>query len=229
MFNPRLPGRLQVKLLLLAFIAGLPALALLFWFGLDDREHALGRASEQLGGVARLAGLDQERRMEGVRHTVKLLSRVPELRGGSAKTCASLLNELRDRQSGFYDLGVFNADGSLRCSAMPLPVAVSVADRAWFRRAVDTRQLTISGYILSRLSGRHTLQFAAPLYDLSDQLNGVVFASWELTSHEKSLADLKLDAGTRLSLADPDGIVLGSYPANPAAMAGRPPVRQLSG
>ena len=51
-----------------------------------------------------------------------------------------------------------------------------------------------------------------------DKVSGAVFTSRELTSLEKSLSDLKRASGIRLILADRNGIVLGSSPANPAAI-----------
>ncbi|MEO8103699.1 MAG: PAS domain S-box protein [Betaproteobacteria bacterium] len=209
------PARLQVKLLLLAFVASLPAFGLLFWDGISDRERAIEGASDGIARVARLASLDQEKRLEGARHTVNLLSRVPTLRGGSAKACAELLADLQYRQSTLFNQGVINIDGNLRCSALPVAATGNVADRPWFRRAIDTQQFTVSGYLSSRLSGQQIQLFAVPLYDMSDEVSGVVFATWELTSREKSLSDLQLDPGIRLILADRSGVVLGSSPANP--------------
>ena len=218
MLNALRVGRLQVKLLWLVFIASLPAFVVLFWVGLIDHEQSTERATSELASIGHLVRSDQQKQLESVRHTLTLLSRVPVLRAGNAKACSSLLEDLQNRQSLFYNLGVFNVDGSPRCSAIPLSGVGSVADTPWFRRALETRQFTVSGYVFDRPPGLHTLQFAIPLYDLSDQVSGIVFASWELTSHEQSLAALKLDAGNHLVLADRTGVVLSSYPASPASI-----------
>ena len=211
-------GRLQVKLVWLVLISSLPAFVLLFWFGLMDREHAMERANEELASAAQLAGVDQEKRLEAVRHSLVLLSRLRALRGGDIQTCSSLLEDLRYRQSLFYNLGVFNTDGRLQCSAISLPTVANVSNSAWFRRTLETQQFTASGYVLSRLSGLHTMQFAVPLYDISDHVSGVVFGSWELMAHNKSLAGLRLGADKRLILVDRSGVILGSLPSNPLAI-----------
>ena len=214
MLKSLLSNRLQGKLLSLVFVASLPAFALLFWVGVDDREGAIQTANAELAGIAHLVALDQEKQIEGVRQTVKLLSRLRELRGGSAKVCASQVEDLR-AQTNLFNIGVINIDGTLRCGALSANSTANVADQPWFRRALGSRQFSASGYISSRVPGRQILIFAVPIDDLSDELTGVVFASWELSAHEKSLSDLRLARGARLTLVDPSGMVLGSYPANP--------------
>ncbi len=52
--------------------------------------------------------------------------------------------------------------GRVRCSALPLDRAVSLADRPYFQRAVSEGRSQVSNYFVDRLTGKGTLLMAIP-------------------------------------------------------------------
>ncbi len=55
------------------------------------------------------------------------------------------------------------ADGIVFCSGLPMTGQVYVGDRAYFRRARETRDFAIGDYQIGRITGKATLNFGHPV------------------------------------------------------------------
>lgn len=218
-------GGLQVKLLLLVQAASLPALFLLFWLVVQDRESAIESAKADLAETAHVASLNRERYFEGAQQVLRTISRTPALQDGSPERCTEYLRDLQGRVSALFDFSVVDLDGNLRCNALFEGGRGNVSDRLFFRRARDHLEFTVSPYTTGRFSGRKNLQFGYPLFDRSNAQNivGVVFASLDLAAHEQTLADLISDRSATLAFTDRNGVILGSYPPAPEKIGTRLP------
>ena len=223
-------GGLQVKLLLLVQAASLPALFLLFWLVVQDRESAIVSAKADLAKTAHVASLNRERYFEGAQQVLRTISRTPALQDGSPERCTEYLRDLQGRVSALFDFGVVDLDGNLRCNALFEGVRGNVSDRLFFRRARDHLEFTVSPYTTGRFSGRKNLQFGYPLFDRGNVQNivGVIFASLDLTAHEQTLADLIPAQSATLTFTDRSGIILGSYPPAPEKIGTRLPIRNAA-
>ena len=217
MLNTFRTGRLQIKLLLLVLLASLPAFLLLFMLVVQEREASLDAVRVDLARVARLASLDRERHLEGAQQVLRAISLTPSLQYSDVPRCTEYLRGLVGGISVFFNFGVFNLDGNLRCNALFAGTEINVIDRPFFRSARDKREFSVSSYRHGQLSARKTILFGHPLLDRTEprQVIGVVFASLDLAELEQSLAAIVPGSAARLVFTDDDGIILASFPPAP--------------
>lgn len=160
--------------------------------------------------------LDDTRRLLG--------SAADELRHrrGPLDRLSSHFRELIDQNPRFVNLGFATLDGEIRASAFPLHRPVSIADRSYFRDALENGKLSIGLYQTGRVTSLATLNLGLPVMDRDGRPLGVVFAaidlSW-LNSRSSQLA-AELPSGSTMMEIDSRGVVLVRYPL-PEGWVGR--------
>jgi diguanylate cyclase len=214
------PTRLRVRLMLLVLLAVIPAAGLLL-YGLDQhRGVAAQKAREEALRAVRIAAASHERLIEGARQMLVLLAQLPEIRTKDPGACSAFLAGILTRYPQYANLGVIRPDGSVHCSALPMAATVNVADRLYFRRALESRDFAIGEYQIGRITGKATVNFGQPVIDGAGETRAVVFAALDLGWLAEYAAQLALPRDAALSLVDRNGVVLVHHP-EPGAWTGK--------
>ncbi|MFP5213941.1 MAG: PAS domain S-box protein, partial [Acidobacteriota bacterium] len=150
----RLPfDRLRARLLLLVLLAILPALGLMLYTGLEHRRLAAEHAKEEAMRLVRIVSVNEKHLIEGTHQMLAGLSHVSEVRGGDA--CEPFLAGMLAKYPQYINLGVADGEGNVTCSALPLQAgSVNIADRAYFRKAVESGGFAIGSYQTDRIALR---------------------------------------------------------------------------
>ena len=209
---------LRARFVVLVFLAVLPALGLLLYTASDQRRLAVSEAEQELVRLARLASADQGRLIEGTRQFLVVLARLPEVRAADP-ACAAFLADLLARFPFYANLGTIAPDGALVCSAVPPPEPTNLADRAYFRNAIETQDFAIGEYQIGRITGKATLNAGYPIL-AADRVEGVVFAALDLAWLNQFAAQARLPPESVLTVLDRRGTVLIRYP-DPEPWVGR--------
>ncbi|MBX3652076.1 MAG: EAL domain-containing protein [Burkholderiales bacterium] len=206
------PTSLRFALLCLVALAIIPAYALLGYSAFELRErigHETLRNAEQLTGtVAR----EQERVFREARELSRILSGHPSIISPSkTRDCAEFLTGIHRTMPRYGNIGVAARDGDIHCSAVKLPSRVNVADRLYFRYAMETGQFAVGDYVKGRVTGRPAITVAHPVAG-----DGVVFIAIDLQWLNELLRNADLPEGSSVRVIDRDGTVLAAYPDDSA-------------
>lgn len=172
---------LRVRLLLLVLLAVIPAFALILYSGREERRHRATEVEEEALRLARLVSVEHKHLVDGSRELLLALSRFPPVRQADAAGCTALFADLLKRYPRYANLGASDAEGKVFCSALPLRGPVSIADRAFFRRALEARDFAVGEYQIGRITGKASLNFGSPVLESAGRVRGVVFAALDLT------------------------------------------------
>jgi diguanylate cyclase (GGDEF)-like protein len=206
-------SRLHTRLLFVILIAVAPAFGIIALNSFEQHAAALADARRQALELARSVAARERDAMALSRRLLESLAHAPELGGQvAAGACGGLLAELHKIYPYYVDMLVARSDGGVRCSANPLPHDVNVADRAYFRHAVQTRALAIGDYQVSRITGKPTVLVALPLLDDASQPRGIVALGLEFAWLRDHLDDLKLAGESIVTVVDNRGTVLARIP-----------------
>ncbi len=218
----RVPLRssLRVRLCLLVAACMTPAIVAIVLLGEWQARLAVDNLRQQLALLARMASAEHEAGVEGARQTLLLLSHLPQVRGGSAETCNPILSDLLAREDRYANFGVCDERGAVLASAVSVPPGVNLADRTWFRRAVETRGFSIGDYQVGRITGKPTINFGMPVLDEAGQVKRVVFAALSLSWLQGRAHEINLPSDVVLIAMDRGGTVLARYP-DPEQWVGR--------
>ena len=212
--NGRTPlfARLRVRLLVLVLLAILPALGLVLFTGLEQREDARRDAEASARRVVKLAAASQKQHLEATRQLLGTLAQLPQVRPGRAEECQALFTNLLQLHPIYANLGALDAEGKVFASALPARRGLELGDRAYFNLARDTGKFAVGEFQVGRISGVPTLSMAQPLKE-NGRFLGVVFAALDLKWFHQLAGRSDLPEGATLTLIDRKGIVLVRYQA----------------
>ena len=212
---------LRVRLILLVFIAIVPALILILHNAKRDRDVSAERIQEDAQRIVEIAASRQTRFIDSARQLLAVLAELPEVAWGDSAGCNRFVKGLTDRYSVYGNLGRIDAEGNLVCSAIGFSGTLNLADRSYFRRAKDSKDFAIGDYQIGKVTNRGSVDFGYPILNRSGQVEGVIYAALDLTWLTHLAAEARLPEGASLSILDSQGTILARFP-DPERWAGKP-------
>jgi signal transduction histidine kinase len=203
---------LRVRLIQLVLLALLPALALIIYSAREQRRDAAVAAENQALRLARILSASHQRLIDSTGHLLVALARIPEIRSGDRAGCIRLLSDLIQQYPPYSNLAVADGNGDLICQAQSSEIATNVADKEYFRRAIEERKLSIGEYQIGPLSAGAGLHIGYPIIDAAGRIAGVVFAAVDLAWFKHIISAAELPNGSTLTLYDRRGRVLARHP-----------------
>ena len=201
---------LRFRLILLVFLAVLPALGVILYSGLEQRRLAVDEAQKDRPGPGharlRLPGAG------GGGSPANAVHPVGTSYGASAGWCGlfgPVCQDLGEAEDVRQYFGHQPARYSLR--QRPTATPSPQLGRSHFEQALQTRDFAIGEYGIGRASGKPTIHFAYPVID-HGVVQGVVSASIDLNYLNTLVAKTDLPAGAMLTVIDRDGIILARHP-----------------
>ena len=203
---------LRFRLILLVFLAVLPALGVILYSGLEQRRLAAEAAQKDVLDMVHHASLYQERVVEGVRQMLFTLAELPAVRQQDGAVASAIFARILAKQKIYGNISAVDRQGKVFASARPQPgPAASDAGRSHFELALKTRDFAIGEFGIGRTSGKPTLHFAYPVID-HGVVQGVVSVSVILDYLNTLVARTQMPAGSMLTIIDRDGTILARYP-----------------
>lgn len=204
---------LRVRILLLVLFALIPAIGVIAYTAIEQRQQAATNAEQTALDLVRLVEHDQQRLISTTRHLLISFSKLAEVRDPrSAAACSRLLGELRKPYPYYANFAVAIPAGDLYCSALPLTRPVNAADHAFFQRTIKSRDFGVGNYQLGRVTGIHQLNVGQAILDTKGNLLAVVWAAIDLKWINELLTSIKLPPDSKVTVMDSGGTVLASYP-----------------
>ncbi len=204
---------LRARLLLLVFLAIVPAIALVLYTAAEDRRREGEHAREKALGLVRTITRDQAHAMESARQILITLGQLPDVRRRDGAACSRVLAGVWKQYPRYANLGAVAPDGTVFCSAVPMgEERRNASDNRWFRQAAQERGLVVSGFHFGGITGKAVLTTAYPVVNGRGELQAVLFASLDLVWLNRIVAEAELPPGSVLAVIDPFGTILAHFP-----------------
>ena len=217
----KLFSRLNIRLLILLVVSAIPAFAIILYSSNEQRDLAVAAAEKQSLAVVRGITARQHALMKQSHALLEGLAYDPELRQTIRKrSCGSLLLRKRGLLAHYMDFFAADLGGNIICSANPVAVGIKVGDRAYFKRAVDSRDFSIGDYQISRITGKSTIILAHPVLDEWGGVEAVIAIGLDLDWLGDLISGSALPPGSILTLVDGAGTILARTP-DPEGWVGR--------
>lgn len=208
----QLSSGLRTRIFLIVLIAIAPVVILTFYLGLNHRETEMQRAQDELARLAELAALQQQQLTQNTQLFLEVLARTPFVRSGDMAACSAFLADILKYQTAYANFGMIDANGIIRCSALPLTKAVNTSDRRYFRDALAARGFSVGEAQIGRVTGKATLNFGHAVLEDNGAVRGVVFAALDLNWLQKFSHEATLPADSAMLVIDHTGTLLAHYP-----------------
>jgi len=203
---------LRSRLLVVVLVAVLPAFALALYTNLEHRRAAVAVAQEEALRIARIAASEQNDVFQDAQRVAFTLAHLPAIRTLNAEACRPLLAELLSRSLEYSNISVAAPTGDVICAGEPFVGSINLGDREYFQRALTTRPVAMSGYLIGRITKKAAVVMAYPAVDAGGTVRAVVVIGVDLRSLNHLAADAQLPDGSTLLVMDSAGIILAHHP-----------------
>lgn len=182
----------------------------MIWNQQDFRQSRLREVQQQVFALAKQQSAEVDRIAEGALQFLVALAQIPEIADGRPD-CGDLLARIRTNYRSYSALIRADLSGIVTCSSIgPGP---SIADRLYFKRAIETNRFSIGEYVHGRGTNAPSIHFSYPIRNEQGQVKGVVAAALDLPWFALRLSE-KLPQDTSLGVADANGTMLVRIPEN---------------
>lgn len=222
---------LRSRLLLLVLLSAFPAFGLIIYSAMEERIAAELDARRKTGELAVLFAEKEHRLINEIRQMLAILANIPYVTVPELlPRCRESLPRIHRQNPLLANIGMVDAEGNLLCSALPFDTPINFADRAWFRRAVSSREFAVGDPVVGRLTKVLGLGMGYPVYGGDGHLLKVLFATYDLIRLQDIAKELPVSPGTVVAVVNVDGTFLMRYPDPLHEWTGKPaPEREALG
>jgi signal transduction histidine kinase/CheY-like chemotaxis protein/HPt (histidine-containing phosphotransfer) domain-containing protein len=224
---------LKVRLLLLLAVSVIPCATLVGYLAHRQIRDDMDTAYAEAFTLARISASWHEEIEAAAGILLSVLTKVPTVQAGGPAECGEVLANVANEQPWAASIWRAGADGAITCAsgAEALRQSLNVADREYFKRAVATKSLVVSGFLTAKLSGKPIMVAALPMIGADGAVTSVVGVSMDLDWINRTAAEARQKPDTVMMLLDSHGAVLAHQP-DTASYLGRsfaenPLVRRL--
>jgi PAS domain S-box-containing protein len=192
----------------------IPGLVLAIYTLLNERQREEAEVQNNAIRFANIISVQEQDLIETARNLLVVASKVPQNWSDKTSRYSHFLAQLLVNFPDFSNFGVTDIKGNIVASAIPLTKQVNIADRNYFRIAIETGNFAIGGYQVGRITGRPSINLAYPIMNENGEITGVIFAVFSLKKLENLEARVatQLPEGSTLIKIDSNGIILAQYP-----------------
>jgi signal transduction histidine kinase/HAMP domain-containing protein len=199
---------LRGRLILLIALAVAPAFGLLLYTARDQRLAVAENAKQEALNLARDISRQQYALVSEARQYLSQLVQRPEIDITKPKDCSAFLASELAKRKRYTGLGAAGLDGYAWCTARMANLLVYIGDRAHFKSTVNTRDFSIGNYQIGRITGKANIGFGFPLFDAKGKLQGIVFATLDLSWLNEFFNRTHTASGLVVCVIDHQGMIL---------------------
>jgi two-component sensor histidine kinase len=217
MMRNRLTRLSLTQLLLIAvFIALLPTALLSIYLSVTGRDQARELISERLTASAAATAAIQRESFASIDTLLVDLTASPSVRNFD-KDCGATLQRAIHSPSAASNFARIDADGTIRCSALPLPpdASTNVATQPWWQQGKATGKIAFSDPQFGEISRHPVIVVMRPMRDAFGGFGGAMTAGVDIGWIGRALSLDDHNGETVVALVDRDGAIITANQQSP--------------
>jgi hypothetical protein len=206
-------GSINKTLALLIVLAVSPALAILLYSGIDERQHSIESAKRDILLLTHNMAIAQKEITHSTEQILTTLSLVSSIQDMEIPASSEILEAVLKQNPQYNNIALVNPKGEVLAAGKNF-TQTNLADRKHVREALKTKKFAVGEYIISRLGSTvPAFAFACPVLDKDGAIKGLLTTVAKLNKFER-LYDLSvLPDKSFIAVTDHHGIRLFYYPA----------------
>lgn len=178
----------------------------------ERRSHLIETARDRLTDIARRGAERQEDVLSDVRALLTLATEMPEASPRSGPdACRLPFSKTVDAIPWLVSLAAVRLDGTMFCSSRVSNLVGSLADRPYFREAVESRSFVLSDYLTVRFDKKPGLIAAMPRF-VDGEIDSLVVARLDLDWFDALVRRVGETGRVSTVLTDRSGTIVAAYP-----------------
>ena len=208
---------LRSHLLILALLLSLPAIALIFYTGMERRQEYLMKGTRDVRQLVRTISHEQDYLAIHIESLLSTLSHVSDVKEQNVEATNALLKSIHAQNKQFGNIIVADLAGNVWASALPMTTTFSMKQRRSFINSVKSGRFSSGEYVVGAILNKPTIGFGYPLTTADGVINGVIFCNIDFDVHDILKNHLGSQSEASLSILDYKGLTIHSHnsPENP--------------
>jgi diguanylate cyclase (GGDEF)-like protein len=211
---------IRARLVLLALILVAPLMLERARSLEDARGKQIAHATQEFQDIAQHSVQAQREIISSVETMMKSAAYIRASSGGVGRSCDILRASMQVELPWIRSMSIVGGNGRVQCSTLPNLVGVDLSDRAYLKKAIETRGFIFSDYIVARAAKLPIMTAAYPVSAIAAGEDAVIVAGINLDWMSKVMDDLGGRPGVSAVLIDGEGTVIAA-PSDQASMIGR--------
>lgn len=199
------------RLLAVAATALLPALALLGYNEIANRQHRTAEVHSQVTQNARLVSSETQRILEGARSLLVAVSALPAVAELDAASCTAVLKRLASSLTMTGAILVIDVNRKLVCDSDANAAGIDFSDRSYVNEGLAAKDMVVGEYTISKLTKNPVLPISLPLVR-DGRTVGVVATGIRLDWLQARITEHGVAKGGAVTIADRSGTILARQP-----------------
>jgi PAS domain S-box-containing protein len=221
MFDRLLHGSIKKKLAILFLMAALPAIVIIVFAGLDNRQRAVSNAEQKLQAFSRQLAEMQTQTTLTTKTFLEGLALLPEVRQAETEACTRLFANLLKINPGYAALHLVDLSGNIVASGNARKPA-NFAHTRHFKDTLSTKAFAPGEYILGVTLHIPVFTFGYPVLNDQGEIRGVLLTSIRLDTYGDVFKHTRFPENSFVGVCDRNGLRLFRYPENSATGLGEP-------
>jgi len=212
---------LRFRVVFLVLLAALPALSIILYTGLQQREGVLKDARDNALQLVRFAAQRHEVVIEDTRVFLVALSHSMDPSDANFDGCGHLFTHLKQVHFPFYSaFYVADLEGNILCTMPDGDLPEDLLGCHHYLSLIGARDFVISEYHICRNTGKGVISMGFPVYNNSDEQVGVINISIDLKWFNDFAQQADIPPKSSLTIFDKNGTILAHFP-NPDYWVGK--------
>jgi diguanylate cyclase (GGDEF)-like protein len=186
----------------------------------DERAKQIAQAATEFSNLAQHSADAQQEVISSVETVLKSAAYIGASVGDVSRSCEILRASLPANLPWIRTLLIVGGDGRVQCSTNEIFVGVDLSDRAYLKKARESRGLIFSDFLFAKLTSKPVVMAAFPVSAINRNADSVILAGVNLDWMSKIMSNLGGRPGISAALIDSAGTVLAA-PADQSTMIGR--------
>jgi diguanylate cyclase (GGDEF)-like protein len=212
---------IRARLALLALILVVPLMLERARSLEDTRSKQLTLASTEFANLAKHSADAQQEVISSVETMLKSAAYIRASAGGVGRSCDLLRASVPVNLPWIRSLSIVSKEGRIQCSTLNILVGIDLSDRAYFKKAQESRDFVFSDFLLAKSNNEPIVVAAYPVSAIAAGQDALIVATVNLEWMSKIMRNFDGRAGVSAVLVDSAGTVLAA-PADEASMVGHP-------
>lgn len=195
------------RIFILNAITIIPIVLFVIYLNFTQYSRLKESTIDEIKNLAHIISIENSQVNEIARQLLVSISVVPEIQYSNNK-CHQYLSNLLSKYKRYGNFGVTNTNGDLVCSAVTLTEKVNLSDRSFFKEAIRTKDFSIGEFVVSRSTGKSSINFGYPLLNQA----GIAYATLNLDWLNDLVKNINTDENIVVTILDKKGVVLARTP-----------------
>ena len=212
LWKGRLPALgLRLRIVLLSVISITPIFFLEIHNAGSSAQQSLAEAHERARALVGQADGKFDNTILQAETLVNFLAEAPDIVDLQQPACDNLVIRAGEQYPWLTAVYALSTAGTPVCSK-PLKQPVNVSDSAYFKAAMRTKELTMSGYRIGQVSHKPVISILKPVLGRDGAVTRLVGAGISLAAFSATLDDHEISSGASITVIDRAGLVIGRFP-----------------